>query len=105
MKAFGLEDLMRLKSANAHVKRTYCIYEGCGGGVVRSRMFLGGVGFLTTLGVGVGFFCPVFLSTPSVQLDHFLNHTLKLGIPVEMLEFLLTLLLKQKFLAVNHDFH
>jgi len=63
MKAFGLEDLMRLKSANAHVKRTYCIYEGCGGGVVRSRMFLGGVGFLTTLGVGVGFFvhseCPV----------------------------------------------
>ena len=26
-----------------------------------------GVGFLTTVGVGVGFFCP----TPDVQLDHF----------------------------------
>jgi len=35
----------------------------------------GGVGFLTTL--GVGFFSP----SPDVQLDHFLNHILKLGIP------------------------
>ena len=35
----------------------------------------GEVGFLTTL--GVGFFCP----SPDVQLDHFLNHILKLGIP------------------------
>ena len=34
-----------------------------------SGRFLGGVGvgFLTTLGVGVGFFCP----TPDVQLDNF----------------------------------
>jgi len=41
---------------------------------------LGGdvVGFLTTLGVGIGFFCP----TPDVQMDHFLDHTSKLGIPV-----------------------
>jgi len=35
-------------------------WQGCG--VVRSRRFLGGVGvgagFLTILGVGVGFFCP-----------------------------------------------
>ena len=40
-----------------------------------SRRFLGGagVGFLTTLGVGVGFFCPS--PTPDVQLDHFLHHT------------------------------
>jgi len=53
MKAFWLEDLMWLKNKNAHLKRICCIYEGCGGGVVRSRMFLGGVGFLTTLGVGV----------------------------------------------------
>ena len=45
----------------------------------------GGVGFLTTLGVGVGFFCP----TPDVQLDHFLHHTPELGIPVEMAQFLL----------------
>jgi len=36
---------------------------------VRSRRFLVGVGveFLTTLGVGVGFFCP----TPDVQVGHF----------------------------------
>jgi len=33
MKAFWDEDLMWLKSANAHLKRTYCIHEGCGGGV------------------------------------------------------------------------
>ena len=72
--------------------------QGCGVGVITSRRFLGGVGFLTTLGVRVGFFCP----TLDVQLDHFLNHTLELGIPVEMVQFLLKLLLKQRFLAVNH---
>jgi len=64
---------------------------------------LGGVGFLTTLGVGVAFFSPT--SIPDVQLDHFLNHTLKLGIPVEMVQFLLKLFLKQGFLAVQQDFH
>jgi len=42
---------------------------------------------------------------PNVQLDRFLHHTLKLGIPVEMVQFLLKLLLKQRFLAVHHDFH
>ena len=84
-----------------------CGNQGCGAGagvgVVRSRRFLGGigVGFLTTLAVGVGFFCP----TPDVQLDDLLNHILKLGIPVEMVQFLLKLLLKQRFLAVHHDFH
>jgi len=85
--------------------------QGCGVGarvgVVRSRRFFGGVGagvgFLTTLGLGVGFFCPT--PTPDVQLDHFLHHTPKLGIPVEMVQFLLKLLLKQRFLAVYHDFH
>jgi len=63
----------------------------------------GGVGFLTTLGVGVGFFlsdcdsgCPI---------GSFLHHTPKLRIPVEMVQFLLKLLLKQRFLAVYHDFH
>jgi len=47
----------------------YAYHQGCGdgAGVVRSRRFLGGVAFLTTLRVGVGFFCP----TPDVQLDHF----------------------------------
>jgi len=52
---------------------------------------LGGVGFLTTLGVGVGQKNP----TPDVQLDSFLHHSPKLGIPVEMVQFLLKLLLKQ----------
>jgi len=68
---------------------------------LRSRRVLGGVGFLTTLGVGVGIFCP----TPDVQLDHFSHHTPKFGIPVEMVQFLSKLLLKQTFLAVYHDFH
>ena len=43
--------------------------QGCGAGVIRNRRFLGVVGFLTTLGVGVGFFSPT--PTPDVQLDHF----------------------------------
>jgi len=60
-----------------------------------------GVGFLTTLGVGVGFLCP----TPDVQLNNFFHHTPKLGIPVEVVQFLLKLLLlKQRILAVYHDF-
>ena len=42
------------------------------------------------MGVEVVFFCP----TPDVHLDHFLHHTLKLGILVEMVKFLLKLLLK-----------
>jgi len=62
-----------------------------------------GVGFLTTLGVRAGFFCPT--PTPDIQLDHFLNHALKLVIRVEMVQFLLKLLLKQRFLAVHYDFH
>jgi len=57
---------------------------GIGFGVARNRRILGGVGvgFLTTLGfgVGVGFFC--LTPTPEVQSDHFLHHT-------PMLEFLL----------------
>jgi len=55
-----------------------------------------GVGFPTTLGVRVGFFCP----TPEAQLDHFLYHIPKLGILIEMVEFLLKLLLNRGFLAV-----
>jgi len=81
------------------------VNQGCGVGAgdVRSRRFLGGVGFLTTLGVGVGFICPTPI--PDAQLDNFLHHTPKLGIPVEMVQFLLKLLLKQRFIAVHHDFH
>jgi len=51
-------------------------------------------------------------STTDIQLDHFyitlLNWSitlLKVVIPVEMLQFLLKLLLKQRFLAVYYDFH
>ena len=68
---------------------------------LRSLRFLSGVGFLTTLAAGVGFFCP----TPAVQLDHSSHHTPKLGIPVETGQFLLKLLLKQIFFAVHHDFN
>ena len=50
---------------------TCCGQQGLG--VARSRSFLGGVGFLTTLGVGVGFFYST--PTPEVQLDRF-NTTL-----------------------------
>jgi len=51
-------------------------------------------GFLGTLGVGVGvgLFCPT--PTAEVQLNHFLYHTSKLEIPVEMVQFLFKLLLK-----------
>jgi len=37
----------------------------------------------------------IFCPTPDVQLDHFLHHTPTSGIPVEMVQFLLKLLLKQ----------
>jgi len=61
-------------------------------------MSLGGVrvGLLTTLGVIVGFFC----QSQDVQLNHFLHRTPKLGIPVEIEQFLLKLLLKQRLLAI-----
>ena len=58
---------------------------------MRSRGFLDGVGFLTTLGVGVGLFVRLRMSNWIL----FLHHTLKLGINVEMIQFLLKLLLKQ----------
>ena len=61
----------------------------------KSRMFLGTV--------GVGFFCRT--PTLDIQLDHFLDHSPKLGIGVEMEQFLLKLLLKQRFLAVYHNFN
>jgi len=38
-------------------------------------------------------------------IESFLYHTRKLGIPVEMVQFLLKRLLKQRFLAVLYDFH
>jgi len=50
-------------------------------------------GFYQGCGAGVGFFCST--PTPEVQLDHFLHHTRKLGIPVEMVHFVLKLVVKQ----------
>jgi len=49
----------------------------------------------------------IFLSdTDSViSIASFLHHTLKLGIPVEMVQFLMKLLLKQRILAMYYDFH
>jgi len=64
-------------------------------------MFLGGdgVGFLTTLRVEVGFFVRLRMS------NLIIHHAPKLGISVEMAQFLLTILWKQRFRAVHHDFH
>jgi len=47
----------------------------------------------------------IFYPTPEVQLNHFLHHIPKLGSSVEMVQFLLKLLLKQKILSMYHDFH
>jgi len=44
--------------------------------------------------------CPT--PTPDVE---FLHRIPALGILVQMVQFLLKLLLKQRFLAVHHDFH
>jgi len=41
----------------------------------------------------------IFCPTPTAQLDHFLHHTPKLEIPVEMAQFLLKFLLKQRLLV------
>jgi len=62
---------------------------------------------LTTLrarvSVGVGFF--VRFRLRKLNRIIVLHYTPKLGTPVEMIQFLLKLLLKQRILAVNHDFH
>ena len=97
-------------SADHHVWN-YFPAEGCGVsvGVPRCQRFLGGVGvrFLTALGVGVGVRVGLFCQTPTpeVQLDHYPHHTSNLGIPVEMVQFLLKLVLKEIILAVFYDFH
>jgi len=59
---------------NCHFSQGYRA-QGCGVRVAKSRRFLGGVGFLTSLTVGVGF----FYLTPEVQLNHFIHCAPKLG--------------------------
>ena len=77
-----------------------CIYnQGC-------RVRAGGFGWSrmpNNTGMRSRIFCPT--PSPGSQLDQFLQHTLKLGIPVETVQFILKLLLNQRFLAVYHDFH
>ena len=72
---------------------------------LRSRRFLCSVGFLKTLGVGVGvaYFC--LTPIPEVQLNNFFHRTPKLGIPIEMAQFLWKRLLKQRILVVCIHFH
>ena len=50
---------------------------------------------------------PDFLSNsdPVSSIGLFLHHPPNLGIRVEMVQFISRLLLKQRFLAVHHDFH
>jgi len=45
------------------------------------------------------------MSDSECPIGSFLYHALKLDIPVEMVQLLLKLLLRQRFLAVHHDFH
>jgi len=49
----------------------------------------------------------IFLSDSDSRspIGWFLHHTPKLWIPVDMLQFLMKHLLKQRILAVHHDFH
>ena len=77
---------------------------GAGVGVVKSQevFALSRSWIPNKAGIRVGFFCPT--PTPDFQLDHFLHHTPKLGIPVEMVQFVLKLLSKQRFFAMHHDF-
>jgi len=51
--------------------------------------------------------CRIFLSDSDsgYQIGSFLHHTPKLGILVETVQFLLKLMLKQRFLDVHHNFH
>jgi len=57
-KATSPADVLSLHYPSLFCRFQLCSDQGCGAGVVRSRTFLGGVGvgFLTTLGIGVGFF-------------------------------------------------
>jgi len=64
-----------------------------------------GVGFLTTLDKKIRLRTKKSDSESGGPIGSFLHYTLKLRIPVEMDQFSLKLLLKQIFLAVQHDFH
>ena len=45
------------------------------------------------------------MSDSGSPIGSLLHHTPKLGIPVESVQFLMKLLLKQRILAMYHDFH
>jgi len=65
--------------------------QGCG--VARNRRLFGGVGFLTTLGSESD-----ILTDSGSPNGSLLHHTPKLGIPVQLVQFLMKLLLKQRIL-------
>jgi len=78
-------------------------HQSYGIGVVRSRRILSGARFLTTQGVVVKLFVRLWLRKPNWII--FSHHTPKLGIPVEMVQIFIKLLLKQRIIPVYHDFH
>jgi len=63
---------------------------GAGLGVARSRRFV-----RSRIPNNTGSRSRIFCPTPDVQFDHFLHHIPKFGIPLEMVQFLLKLMLKQ----------
>ena len=77
-----------------------CYNQGCGVGVARSRRFLGGVGFITTPGIGVGFFV-------RLQKSYWIIFCITLLNGENLLKWynFLWNFLKQRVLAVYHGFH
>ena len=79
------------KSKKPEQQIMHTINQGCRVGAVRNR-----------IPNNTGSRSMIFLSDSGCPFGH---HTPKLGIPVEMVQFLLKLLLNQRFLAVYHHFH
>jgi len=78
----------RLLVVNHALQRSYSPEQDCEVGVTRSRKSWGGVGFLRSLGFGVG-----VLSDSGGPIESFYTCTPKF----ELVQFLLKLLLKQNF--------
>ena len=80
-------------------------HQGCWVAVVRSRRFLGGVGvgFLVTLGVGLDLFVRLRLRMSNWII--FYITLLNWEFLLKWYNFFWNFCLKQRFLAVHHDFH
>jgi len=95
--------VLRSEGSGGQVRKdSYCGRQCRGVGDVRSGRFLGGVGFLTTLGVGVGFSVRFWMSNWFIFYITLLNWEFLLK---WYNLFLLKLVLKLRFLSVQHDFH